>query len=687
MKMRCCSGMAISACLVLLALPGGLRADAPGDVYSMDETVVVADRTQNLLRQATGAASVLTAATLRQLPARNLSEALKYAPGLTFVDRDGSGSDPMAVVRGFYGGGETEYVLLLIDGTPANNVRTGLAEWGEIPIAAIERIEILRGGGSSLYGDAALGAVVNVITRAAGATQDLTGEVAVGDEGRRNVALTYQRPQGPHLLELRAASGHNSGFRAHSEWENLYVKGRYRRQLAEGRTLAASWAARRVDHQDPGPLTADQVHADRTQGNPFFTADRRERDVLEAQVGYVQTSPGKARLSADVGWRSEGQEQTRTLLLAPQFGTAQFHDEAAADVWGRFQYDRSVDAALLIGGLDVDYGSFDSEYYDDASRAAANGAGDGHRLKTGLFGEAKARVGRHLRVNAGLRYDRIGDSFTEKGQAEFSDDMSRWSPHLGTNYAYCIDSAYSGNVYASWNRAFKAPTLDQRFDLRQIPTGQPGVSIGFSTPHLSPQRSTSYEAGVYQRFRPAASRVHGEVALSAYRMDLKDEIDFDLSTFKYGNIQESRHDGVESSATLYLPPRLRIGSVFNHARVVFRSGENLDNRLKNIPRNSLNNKLDVFLPSKVQLTLGHNYIGEVFLDDANTVTTPSYHTVDAKVAVQRDRFRAHVSLFNLADKEYNSSGYVLFDQGSMANVSYLFPAQGRSVLAGIDFSI
>ena len=248
---------ALSVCMVLLALPGVLRADGPGDVYSIDETVVVADRTENVLRQATGAATVLTSANLRQLPARNLSEALRYAPGLAFVDRDGSGTDPMAIVRGFYGGGETEYVLLLIDGTPANSVRTGLAEWGEIPIDTIERIEILRGGGSSLYGDAALGAVVNVITRAAAGQPDLTGNLAVGDEGRRDVNLTYQRPQGPHLLELRAASGSNSGFRAHSDWDNLYLKGRYRRQLAPGRTLSAAVGVRQVDHRDPGPLTAD----------------------------------------------------------------------------------------------------------------------------------------------------------------------------------------------------------------------------------------------------------------------------------------------------------------------------------------------------------------------------------------------------------------------------------------------
>lgn len=133
-------------------------------------------------------------------------------------------------------------------------------------------------------------------------------------------------------------------------------------------------------------------------------------------------------------------------------------------------------------------------------------------------------------------------------------------------------------------------------------------------------------------------------------------------------------------------PRLSLSSVFNYADVAFRSGEKDGNRLKNIPQTHLSNRLGAYLTNDLQLTFGHNYIGEVFLDDENEVTLPSYQTVDARLAMGFRHFRIHLGVFNLLDEKY-SSGYVLFDPMSQQDVSYFFPAQGRSLQAGIDFSL
>src|SRR5207248_926146 len=88
-----------------------------------------------------------------------------YVPGITVLQGDGIGLAPRLVVRGFYGGGETEYVTVLVDGVPLSQLATGQVNWDLIPLQAIESIEVVRGGASSLYGDAAVGGVVNLITR------------------------------------------------------------------------------------------------------------------------------------------------------------------------------------------------------------------------------------------------------------------------------------------------------------------------------------------------------------------------------------------------------------------------------------------------------------------------------------------------------------------------------------------
>ena len=80
----------------------------------------------------------MTALELSTLPLNNLVDAISYLPGITFVNQDASGYMPMAIVRGFYGGGEAEYLLLNIDGIPANDLNTGLINWNLVSVSDIK---------------------------------------------------------------------------------------------------------------------------------------------------------------------------------------------------------------------------------------------------------------------------------------------------------------------------------------------------------------------------------------------------------------------------------------------------------------------------------------------------------------------------------------------------------------------
>ena len=195
--------------------------------FQLDEMVVVGDRAEGLLRESPWATNVLSHATLQQLPVRNVVEALRYVPGLVFVDKDGSGHLPMAVVRGFFGGGETEYILLTVDGVPPNDVRTGLADWSRIPLAAIEKIEVLRGGGSAVYGDAALGAVVNIVTRRQKPERPFSATLEQGQYGDRRAHLTYQKRSDRHGIRLTARMDEADGFRTQASASTRSVAGSY----------------------------------------------------------------------------------------------------------------------------------------------------------------------------------------------------------------------------------------------------------------------------------------------------------------------------------------------------------------------------------------------------------------------------------------------------------------------------
>ncbi|MGH7505890.1 MAG: TonB-dependent receptor, partial [Longimicrobiales bacterium] len=147
----------------------GQRPAPPDTVVSLDALVVTADRALSPLSSSIAAVSVLSAPRLARVPHVTLADALRQVPGFALVGFDGLGYDPQLMVRGFYGGGEAEYVVVMVDGKPLNDVQAGLVAWDAIPLAAIDRVEIVRGGASSLWGDAAVGGVINVITRDPGA--------------------------------------------------------------------------------------------------------------------------------------------------------------------------------------------------------------------------------------------------------------------------------------------------------------------------------------------------------------------------------------------------------------------------------------------------------------------------------------------------------------------------------------
>lgn len=652
--------------------------------YQLDEIVVVADRTEGLLRESPWATSVLPRTTLEQLPVRNVVEALRYVPGLTFVEKDGAGHLPMAVVRGFFGGGEAEYILLTVDGVPTNDVRTGLAEWSRIPLDSIERIEVLRGGGSAVYGDAALGAVVNIVTRRLESEKTFSAALQLGQQGDRRSNLTYQGRFDNHGFRVNATMDEADGFRTHAAASTRSVAGRYDWAPPSWRSYVR-WSFDRLRNDDPGPLSQDQVLVDRRQSHSLFSQDERVRDRYEAAAGWSRESTSAHHLVLDAGVNRINQGQTRTLLLTPNFGDTQFHDEQSVSVWSRSQYRYRANALQVVTGVDVERGSYESGYFAPQDRVEALSAGEGHRTRFGTYVEAKRSFAGRWHAVAGMRYDWIRNTHRNDVNPVTRSSFSQWTPRLGINYAYFPGHTAFGHLYVNWTRAFKAPTLDQLYDRREIPTGVPGQTVNLSNTLLLPQTANGFEAGIYQRIPFLKDQLYGEVMLTAYRLKLEDEIDFDLNTFRYGNIQRSRHDGVEGSATLYFLPRLSASTALNVTDVTFRSGDQVGNELKNIPGLSVNTTLNLYLPHRVSTTIAHRYTGETFLDDANSVTLPAYQTFDAKLQWRYRSARFHLLVMNLADNLYNNSGFLLFDPVTFQNVPFFFPAQGRTYHSRVAF--
>ena len=663
----------------------------------LDPVVVTAARTGSSLRTSAAAVSRIGATRLARIPQATLADLLRSVPGFALVDFDGLGFDPQLMVRGFYGGGQAEYVIVQVNGKPVNQVMHGLVAWDALPPAAqVAAVEVVRGGASSLYGDAAIGGVINIITRAAdsaGIRSGMRWHAAAGGFGTVRVAADLGGM-------LSAAGDRTDGFRRHAE----RIAGRMRaaiplRTRSSGR-LALSLRADGRRFEEPGPLLETLLAADRRGSDLLFRFDETTDRSLEATLGGTWQAADRTALDADLGFELRSQDAIRTLALAPGFGDTKAREAETGRVMARAQLTREnlrlTGNGRLVAGFEGSRATLDARYYlvtggtraDYASAAGERGTLDtraqSSRTAAAAYFEYATQASGALRLTVGGRLDLLHDSFeprTPSSEPRRSSTHSALSPRVGASLRYAREPGSAGHAYLALGRSFKAPTLDQKFDLRNIPIPFPPFELRTSNPDLSPQRGGSVEAGLYHAAL-VSDAIQASGSLSLFQMEMRDEIDFDVEAFRYVNIGKSRHRGAEAGLEI---EGGRASALLSYAlqAATSRSGAHAGRRLKAIPRHTLSAALSVRplrSPGSLEVSAMVYHLRGMYLDDANTRSLPDYARVDLRVALRALGLGFYFDVRNLAAARYSSTGFL--DPGGSGE-AYLYPAAGRVLEASI----
>ncbi|MDR7554014.1 MAG: TonB-dependent receptor [Armatimonadota bacterium] len=228
--------------LPLFAISTGAAQEPP--VFELPDVVVPGRRPQP--RSATPASvSVVTAAELARLGVRTVGEALAYLPEVYVRGFGGPGALQEISIRGT----ASAHTLVLLDGVPLNSPAQGLAQLQTIPIDLVERIEVLRGPFSAIYGSGALGGVVNIVTRRAPGTAARAG---VGTQGTAHATLAVGWRRERASLRLDAVHDRSQGFRANSDYAGSTLAGRLTFDLDAGRTFSLGLSHFAADQGVPG---------------------------------------------------------------------------------------------------------------------------------------------------------------------------------------------------------------------------------------------------------------------------------------------------------------------------------------------------------------------------------------------------------------------------------------------------
>jgi len=282
----------------------------------------------------------------------------------------------------------------------------------------------------------------------------------------------------------------------------------------------------------------------------------------------------------------------------------------------------------------------------------------------------------------GIRYDYISDKYDSNlPDTSLNISNSAVSPKIGINYKYSVSKSYLASVYLNINKSFKAPTINQLVDFKQINYGI-FVLIGrdylfqqipaepFANSLLKPQKSLNFEIGTYQMVQ-LSEKLIGELSLAVYHTDVEDEIDFDLMTFKYGNISESLHQGIEAGFDLNYNSNLGLFINYTYTKTEFKSGVYKNNQLKGIPKHYLSSGIVYNSSIGLSAALTMRALSDIYLDDENEYYIPGYNLYDAQVAYKYNFAEIKVKVINLLDKNFNSSGYMVSGE------KFLYPSAGR----------
>ncbi|HYI12430.1 MAG TPA: TonB-dependent receptor [Thermoanaerobaculia bacterium] len=633
------------------------------------EIVVTAAREEQPRDQASAAVTVLDREEIKALPATSLAEVLSYLPGVTMYFESGANGLPAITSRGFFGGGEVEYVKLLVDGVPVGDAESGIVDWQRFRAAGIERIELLHGPGSALYGDTALGGVIQVFTRASTPGQ-ASGEIraGTGSFGAGELHASYRAGVGDGIrLDISGGKWQTGGYRDNSDADGWLGQLTLERIGDHARWRIDAGGDRQERHQ-PGALTRDELAADREQSNAAFRFDGQT--TQRARAGAAFDSFGEIPLRATLYGIHRSDDNLRTLLLAPGFGASAFRTLTTRAGGGTFEASRDWTRGTLRAGADLERATLSARYasVDEGETGDTVAAADGRRDRVGLFVTGGWTAGERYRFTAGVRRDEVRDDVTSQRRS------SAWSPRAGVN-VHLGSAAAPLSLFLQLSHAFKAPTLDQLFDPRPYPDGM-GGTFTISNPELRPQRAQNVEAGL------SRATVSSNWSVVAYRMKVRDEIDFDPQTFTYRNIGSSVHRGVETSLRLAKTKRVSPEVTYSWTRVA--DGTTPDRQLKNIPEHTAQLLLHARLSGRTRASAVYRWRSSLTLDDEATFRTPSVSRVDLRLAHEVGNARFEADVLNALDARYSELGYVLIDFDGRP-LPFEYPAPGRAVRLGVTW--
>ncbi len=667
------SAALLLAASMAAAASNGDAAEPVEDPALAETIVVTAARAEQELGQVTSSVSVVTGDELRASAAVTLDDTLRRVPGFSLFRRNSSmvahPTSQGVSLRGIGPSGVSR-TLVLLDGLPLNDPFGGWIYWGRVGRESLDRIEVVRGGGSSLWGNSALGGVIHLVTSQPESGSSLRLSALAGDRGVVSGDGWFGQGFERASLTLSARSFEMDGYPVLRQDQRGPIDvDAFSEQTSVGGRLAFT-----PSDSVQIAIGGDNLSEDRGNGTPLtgndteLTSFRLSADIVSGRGdtwtvrGFTHEQEFASRFSAQQVDRSSERPALDQWLVdseAAGFGV-QWEGEVGSGLWVAGAESRGVDGAT----------NEDFFYTTQFNRRRMAG---GDQAITGAYVQRRADFGDRLTLELGARIDRWdtdSGSRLETNKADGSirrsdafDDRSETaaSPRIGFLYALDFGWSLRGSVYG----AFRAPTVNELYRPFRV-----GNDITEANETLEPERLSGVEFG--------AVRYQGgsRLSLNAFINRVENPIaNVTLAAIPSGrffrpcgfvpgggscrqrlNLDRTRIQGLEAELRQRLGDvwRLDLSYLYSNAEVDGAADfpELEGRRLAQTPEQSASLGLEYSNPDVLQARLGVRFVGSQFEDDLNTRPLSSFAVVDLSAArALSGRWQVFAGLENLLDEE------------------------------------
>ena len=670
---------------VFLMLASVCHAEEQATVnQELDEVVVTASRVEEQVKETPVTINVVSNKELETIKIRNASDVMNRLPG-TYTHNFGGESELTSIrVPTHF---TNPYTIVLVDGLPTTSYGSGSSgQLREINIRNIERIEVIKGPASALYGSNAIGGIVNIITKDPSPEPrvNVWGEYGEYDQWRGGVTGSMSNDRFSFFFDANYANSDN--WRQHSEYDKTAGSVKLQYLPSETSLLALKLDYISFDQDMSGSLRKEDFKENWRHSYHTFTYS--ELDKITPTIifnKFFETSEFRAVLALrDIDQKNIPNygiyQKTWGPFPRPFVGRLNKIDGLDANLQLLYSRDFNVWRSKIVTGIDTELDDTDTDTHalditwDPAIKKYTSfTVGDLSKsfdIKTKVgapYLQVAASPVDALRITAGARYDDVTyevDDNIDKSNSEDL-DFSEFTPKVGATYEFTP----SINGFLSYSQGFVVPTTSQLLTSR------------YANDDLDPEDATNYEIGLRGSFWNRKL----DLDVSLYYMDIEDKI-IQSEDDVYVNAGETTHRGIETVVILRPHNKFYISASYTYAENEYeeftRGGIDFsDNTLPRSPDHHLNARLTVLPITGLKIELEIDDISSQYVDDQNRFSYSRPTLVNVRTSYDWRDLSLWAHVINLTDEEYAS--YVSFSNSDGENY---YSGEPRTYFVGLSYN-